>query len=128
VLLVVAMLGKEILAYCFDALTAQTSGVRSAFIHDVLMVLIAVVIVIGARVAGSVLVVALLILPGVTALRPGRSLARVLVISLAVALAGSAAGVVVGARWPDVPTGPAIVLCLFAMFLASLPVGSRRPQ
>jgi ABC-type Mn2+/Zn2+ transport system permease subunit len=125
VLVIVAMLGKEIVAYCFDPLIARTSGVRSDFVHDLLMVLIAVVIVIGARVAGSVLVVALLVLPGVTALRPGRSLPAVLAVSVAVALVGSAAGVLVGLRWPYIPVGPAIVLCLFVQFLASLLVARR---
>jgi len=122
-LLIVAMLGKEIVAYCFDPLTAQTSGVRSGFVHDLLMILIAVVIVIGARVAGSVLIVALLVLPGATALKLGGSLTRVLCTSLAAALVGSTTGVLVGMRWQIVPVGPAIVLSLFLLFLASLLIG-----
>jgi ABC-type Mn2+/Zn2+ transport system permease subunit len=123
VLLIVAMLGKEIVAYCFDPLTAQTSGVRSGFVHDLLMILIAVVIVIGARVAGSVLIVAMLVLPGATALQLGGSMRRVLCTSLVAALIGSTTGVIVGMRWHIVPVGPAIVLSLFVLFLASVLAG-----
>ena len=58
VVVTVALLRKEILAYCFDPLTARTSGVREGFIHYLLMLLLALLIVIGVRVAGSVLVTA----------------------------------------------------------------------
>jgi ABC-type Mn2+/Zn2+ transport system permease subunit len=116
VVLIVAALGKEIAAFAFDPLTAETSGVRVGLIHDLLMVLLAVVIMIGARLAGSVLVVALLVLPGATALMLSRRLGRVVALSVAAALLGTTAGVVVGMTWPIIPTGPAIVLSLFAVF------------
>ena len=64
VLVTVAALFKEILAYAFDPLLARVSGIRSGFIHYLLMVLLALVIVIGMRIAGNVLVTALLVLPG----------------------------------------------------------------
>ena len=44
------------------------SGVSSSFIHYLLILLVALTIVVGALVAGSVLVTALLVLPGATAL------------------------------------------------------------
>lgn len=120
VVIVIALLGKEILAYCFDPLTAQTSGVPTGWIHDLLMVLLAVTIVLGTRVAGSVLVVALLVLPGVTAMLLSRRLGRVIAISIIIALLGAAAGVLISARWPFIPSGPAIVLCLFVQFVLAM--------
>jgi ABC-type Mn2+/Zn2+ transport system permease subunit len=120
VLVVVALLAKEIIAYCFDPLTAQTSGVGTTWIHDLLMVLLAVTIVLGTRVAGSVLVVALLVLPGATALLLSRRLARVIATSIIVALLGAAGGVLMNLRWPFVPAGPAIVLALFGQFLLAM--------
>jgi ABC-type Mn2+/Zn2+ transport system permease subunit len=119
VLAIIWMLGKEIVAYCFDPLTAQTSGVRTNLIHDLLMILLAVVIVIGARVAGSVLVVALLVLPGATALLMSQRLDRVIGTSIAVALIGAIVGVVVSRQWEFIPTGPAIVLALFVQFIVA---------
>jgi len=53
VILTAALLAKEILAYCFDPLTARTSGVREGFVHYLLMFLLALVIVVGVRVAAA---------------------------------------------------------------------------
>jgi manganese/iron transport system permease protein len=117
VLIVIALLAKEIIAYCFDPLTAQTSGVATGLVHDLLMLLLAITIVLGTRLAGSVLVVALLILPGVTALLLSRRLRRVVTIAIGVALIGAAGGVLFTLRWPFVPAGPAMVLVLFVQFV-----------
>lgn len=119
VLLTVAALGKEILAYCFDPQLAETSGVRGAFIHYLLMVLLAAVIVAGVRVVGSVLMTALLVLPGAAAMLLSDRLKTTLVLSMAVALLGAVGGVVISLRWPFVPAGAAIVLLLFAEFLVA---------
>jgi ABC-type Mn2+/Zn2+ transport system permease subunit len=122
VLLIIALLGKEIIAYCFDPLTAQTSGVRTNLIHDLLMILLAIVIVIGARIAGSVLVVALLVLPGATALLMSQRLERVLATSIAVAIISAIIGVLLSRQWVFIPTGPAIVLALFVQFVIAMVV------
>jgi ABC-type Mn2+/Zn2+ transport system permease subunit len=120
VLVIIGLLAKEIIAYCFDPLTAQTSGVRTDLIHDLLMILLALVIVIGARIAGSVLVVALLVLPGATALLVSDRLDRVIVTSIGVAMIGAIVGVVLSRQWSFIPTGPAIVLVLFVQFLIAM--------
>ena len=64
VVAVVMMLKREIVAYCFDPTTAEASGVRVGFIHYLLMVLVTLTIVIGVKLAGNVLVTALLVLAG----------------------------------------------------------------
>jgi ABC-type Mn2+/Zn2+ transport system permease subunit len=117
VLLTIIMLFKEILAYCFDPLTAHTGGVRAGFIHYLLMVLLAVTIVIGVRVAGTVLVTALLVLPGATAMTLSQRLRNVIAISIAANLIGAAAGLGIHGIWPVLPAGPMIVLVLFVVFL-----------
>jgi ABC-type Mn2+/Zn2+ transport system permease subunit len=117
VVVTVAFLGKEILAYCFDPLTAETSGVPARGIHYTLMLLLAVVIVIGVRVAGSVLVTAMLVLPGATALVMSRTLRHVLTISIAVGLVGALAGISINRAWHYLPVGPSIVLVLFVQFV-----------
>ncbi len=114
---VVAFLGKEILAYCFDPLMAQAAGVRIGFIHYLLMILIAVTIMIGIPITGSVLVTALLVLPGVTANLLSRKLNTVILLAIATALLSALVGVTLNATWRFLPTGPAIVLTLFLEFL-----------
>ena len=122
VIFIVAMLGKEILAYCFDPTTAYTSGVRTGFIHYLLMVLIALVIVIGMRVAGSVLMTALLVLPGATAMLLSRRLNVVIAIAIMVSLISAGVGLIINAQWHFLPLGPAIVLALVGEFLLAYAV------
>jgi manganese/iron transport system permease protein len=117
VLLTVAALGKEILAYCFDPQLAETSGVRAGFIHYLLMVLLAAVIVAGVRVVGSVLMTALLVLPGAAAMQMTDRLKAAFTWSIGIAVLGAVGGVLLSHRYPFIPAGAAIVLLLFAQFL-----------
>jgi ABC-type Mn2+/Zn2+ transport system permease subunit len=117
VIIVVSGPWKEIVSYSFDPLLAETSGVRAGFIHYLLMVLLALVIVIGVRVAGSVLITALLVLPATTALLLSNRLGRVVTISTVVGQMGAVGGLAVNGRWSFLPAGPAIVLVLFLVFV-----------
>src|SRR6185436_3878674 len=111
---------------CFDPLMAQASGVRAGAIHYVLMVLLAAVIIVGMPITGSVLVTALLVLPGVTASMLSRRLSTVIAIAVAAGLIGAFAGVWCNATWRFVPIGPAIVLTLFAEFVLAYVLGAVR--
>lgn len=126
VLLTVILLRKEIIAYCFDPLMAQTSGVRADFIHYLLMLLIGLVIVIGVRVTGSVLITALLVLPGASALALSKRLETVAACALVVALVSAVGGLLINRVWNFVPVGPSIVLILFAQFIVAYTVSSMR--
>jgi len=128
VIVIIAVLAKEILAYCFDPTTAYTSGVRAGFIHYLLMVLIALVIVIGMRVAGSVLVTALLVLPGVTAMLLSRKLATVLTIAITTSLIAALIGLLIHEHWRFLPVGPGIVLMLVAEFLIAYVASQTRRE
>jgi manganese/iron transport system permease protein len=123
VVMIVAMLSREIVAYCFDPITAEASGVRVGFIHYLLMILVSMTIVVGVRLAGNVLVTALLVLPGATALALCKKLRSVLIASLVVALVGTLGGLAVHFHWTFLPTGPAIVLLLFAQFMIAFGYG-----
>jgi ABC-type Mn2+/Zn2+ transport system permease subunit len=124
VIAVVAFLGKEIVCYCFDPSLAEASGVPARLIHYLLMILLALIIVVGVRVAGNVLVVALLVLPGATAMQLSDRLRSVITASVLVGLIGTLAGLAVRWQWPALLTGPCIVLALFVIFVASL-IGGR---
>ena len=117
VVVAIAALSKEILAYCFDPLLAAASGVPTTFIHYLLMVLIAVTVIVGMPITGSVLVTALLVLPGVTANLLTQRFNRVLMLAIATALISAVAGVCIHSTWRFIPAGPAIVLTLFVLFL-----------
>jgi ABC-type Mn2+/Zn2+ transport system permease subunit len=110
-------LSKEIIAYCFDPLLARTSGVRTTFIHYLLMAMMALAIVVGIRVVGSVLVTALLVLPAATANMLTRKLSGVMFISLVIALVGAWGGLLISENFRMLPAGSCIVLTMFAEFL-----------
>jgi manganese/iron transport system permease protein len=117
---IIWLLGKEIVAYCFDPATAEASGVRVGLVHYLLILLVTATIVIGSRVVGSVLVTALLVLPGATSLRISKRLAPAIGGAIGLGLVGAIAGVTISHRIEYLPAGPAIVLVLFAGFLLTL--------
>ncbi len=119
-------LKKEILAYCLDPLLAEVSGVRAGAIHYLLIGLIALATIIGMQVVGTLLVTALLVLPGATAQLLSRRLSTVAAISVAVGLAGAISGSIVHRQWHAIPVGPAFVLAMFAIFVAALGVARIR--
>jgi iron/zinc/copper transport system permease protein len=119
VLIVLVGLGKEILFCSFDPEMARASGVRASAIHYVLMLLVTLTIVLGIRIAGSVLVTALLVLPGATALLLSQRLPVVFTIALSTAALGAATGVLAHFANHAAPVGPGIVLAMFAQFVVS---------
>jgi ABC-type Mn2+/Zn2+ transport system permease subunit len=124
----VLLLGKEIVYYCFDPAMAEASGVRTGFIHYLLMLLVAATIIVGSRIVGTVLVTALLVLPGATAGLLTARLRASVVAAVVIAVIGATTGLALNHRWPFVPTGPAMVLALFALFLAALALDKLRPR
>lgn len=119
VLAVLYLLRKEILSYCFDPLVAEVSGVAVGFIHYTLILLLAVVIVAGMGVAGNLLVPALLVLPGATALQLSRRLVPVFIASFVSAIASVLGGIALSWRLGLKP-GATMVLCLLVLFLGAL--------
>lgn len=113
----VILLAKEVVAYCFDPAFAEASGVRVGFVHYLLLILIALTIVVGARVAGSVLIPAMLVLPGTTALLVSRRLGRAVAMATLVALVATCMGIALSVRWQFLPAGPLIVLGMFLFFV-----------
>jgi ABC-type Mn2+/Zn2+ transport system permease subunit len=117
VVVTILCLGKEILFYCMDPDLAEVSGVRAGFVHYLLMLLLAMVIVVGMRLTGYLLITALLVLPGATALVISQRLATVVAISVVVSLVGVLCGLILRAGPARLPSGPAMVLVLVIQFI-----------
>ena len=122
---VMIALRKEILAYCLDPLLAEVSGVRAGAIHYLLIGLIAIATIIGMQIVGTLLVTALLVLPGATAQLVSKRLPVVTIASVLVGIIGAVSGVAINLQWRAVPIGPAFVLVMFGVFLAALAIGPR---
>lgn len=106
---------KEWRYFLFDEEMAAISGVPTAFLHYLLLALLALTIVMSIKIVGIVLVTACLVIPGATGLLLGRQLRDVIVVAQAVSIVSVLAGL-----WAShgfaIPTGATIVLAQFACF------------
>ena len=96
----VLLLYKELKIATFDPELANTLGIRATWVHYALMVMVAVTTVANFEAVGSILVIAMLIVPGVTAHLLTDRLGMMHVISLLVAIACAVLGHVLAAFGP----------------------------
>lgn len=120
------LLHRPLILVAFDEGAARVAGFRPQLYDLALMVLALAVVLIGLRVVGLILIVALLITPAAAARLWTH---RVGVMALIAALIGGASGWVgaaLSASLPDLPTGPTIVLLAFTALIVSIPLTLRR--
>lgn len=120
-------LRRPMLFWAFDEPVAIASGVRAGMMRTVLHLLLALAIVLTMRLAGVILATAMLVLPGAAALRLSRSLVRVMVCSLGLALAGVLGGLVVSIEL-DLPPGACIVFVQMAILSVATLWSRIRPR
>lgn len=97
---IVILLFKELRLSSFDPSLANTLGFSSGFIHYLLMTMVAVTTVAAFESVGSIIVIAMLIVPAATALLITRKLVPVIVIACAVGAASSWVGHYMAIRVP----------------------------
>ena len=124
VIAVGALLFKELLMFAFDETNSAAFGVPTGWMYYLSIMLLALVVVVSMRLVGFVLVSAMLVLPGATALQMSRRLSAVLALSVAVGLIGTLGGLVLNIELPTLSPGACIVMLLCVMF-ALVSVGQR---
>ena len=119
VLLLVKLFYKELLFFTFDKLGAQAQGFPVNALHYGLMAAITLTIVASMQTVGVVLVISLLVGPGITAYLLVKELHHIMGIG---AIIGVIAGVIgiYSSYYLNIPSGPAIVLVIFGLFLLAL--------
>lgn len=115
----VAIFFKEFRALSFDHDYAQSLGWNTTALDFLLMSMVSLAVVAGLPMVGVVMVAALTILPAVSARMWTHRLSTMLLIAAAVGVVGAAAGVMISAERPQMPTGPVVILCMGVLFLAS---------
>jgi zinc transport system permease protein len=116
------------LAYAsFDPELAALSGVRVAFVEQVLMALVAVVVVAGLRSVGVILVSAVIVLPAATAHLLAERPLWIAAVSVILAVGASVLGLFVS-YYLDLAAGATIVVLLGVAFFLALAGSSRRPS
>jgi manganese/iron transport system permease protein len=118
---------RDLLLYCFDPRHARAVGLRVEWLHYGLLVLLSLTIVASLKAVGVILVVAMLVAPGATALLVTRRFDRMLVVAAAVAIASSVLGTIASFHING-STGPCIVLIQAGFFLLALLRYQLRPR
>jgi ABC-type Mn2+/Zn2+ transport system permease subunit len=124
VLLVVAVLWKELLYATFDPLAAAASGIPVARLEYVFIALVAVTIVVSLQAVGIVLVVAMLVTPAATAQLVTNRFSRMMLVAVLVGSGSAVVGLYLS-FWFDVASGATIVLVQTALFAAALLLGPK---
>ncbi len=126
--LTVAVIGvkwRDFLLHAFDPAQARAVGLRVHLLHYGLLALISLTIVGALQAVGIILSVAMLIAPGAIAFLLTRRFSTMLVLAVAIAVAGSLLGVYLSFFIDSAPA-PTIVLLLAAAFVAAFIHSSRR--
>jgi zinc transport system permease protein len=114
---VVAVFYKELLSITFDEEASRLMGVPVGMLSTMLNVLVAVTIVLSIKVVGMILVAALLVLPGLTALQLKMGFRDTAISAMLLAVVSVVVGVFASALF-NVATSGVIVFTLVAVFLA----------
>lgn len=106
---------NRIFAVTFDENFAQATGTRADLYNMLIALLTALVIVIGMRMMGSLLISSLIVFPAVTSMRLCRTFRSVMISSAVLSVACLIAGLIISYVYAA-PTGASIVICNIAMF------------
>ncbi len=131
VLVILAIFGRELFAVSLDPDIAQVQGIKVRVMSTLMAVLAAIVVVVGMRVVGLLLVSAIMIVPVAAAQQLTRSFRSTAVIAVIIGLIASITGLA-GSFYIEVPPGPAIVILALACFavlaLIAVPIRRRRKE
>jgi manganese transport system permease protein len=119
VFFVVAAFYNEFVYTTLDEEMARINGVNTTLINILQLCLVSLVIDIGMRMVGGLMITALTILPGATANMLSRKFHHVLIYSFIIGTLGIGAGITLAANKPfsRFISGPILVLTLFLIFL-----------
>ncbi|CDZ63297.1 metal ABC transporter permease [Neorhizobium galegae] len=116
---------KDFLLHAFDPAQARAVGLRVNFLHYGLLALISLTIVGALQAVGIILSIAMLIAPGAIAFLLTRKFSTMLILSIAIAVAGSFAGVYLSFFIDSAPA-PTIVLLLAIGFVLAFIHATRK--
>lgn len=115
VLLVIIFLYHDLFSATFDEEYARVSGVKIERLNFILTSLTAITVVLAIKIAGIMLVSALLILPAVTALQVARGFKAAIITAAAIAIFSVLIGISLS-FYANLPAGATVVLVNLALF------------
>jgi manganese/iron transport system permease protein len=106
---------KELLLYTFDSLGAKAQGMPIQLYYIGLVTAITLTVVASLQTVGSLLVIAMLVGPAVTAYLLVKELHQMMILGSILGAISSTIGMYTS-YYKDIPSGPAIVLVVFTFF------------
>jgi zinc transport system permease protein len=119
VVAVTVVIWRPLLSLTVHPELARVEGVRPLPVRLAFIVILALSVAIGMRLAGVLLVVSLLIIPAAAARRLSRGPEVMALTATAIGILSVLGGLAGSWQW-DLPTGPAIVACAALIFLLAL--------
>lgn len=118
-LVTLLLFSKELYFIAYDEEVAKVSGIKVKLLNFLLVSVVAIIIALSIRVVGSLLIGALMVIPTISALQFKVGFLKTITISLVVALLSVGVGMTLSFYF-SLPSGATIVLCVLAIFVASL--------
>lgn len=120
VILLFVLFKNRIFAVTFDAPFAKSAGVHVGLYNLLLSLLIAITVVVGMRIVGTMLISSLIIFPALAAMQIAESFRGVLILSAVFSVGSFLLGLLCSLT---LPAGAMIVLCNLAVLLVCTLVG-----
>lgn len=133
VLVILALLGKELVLRAFDPEGTAARGYRVLLLDLVLNLLVALVVVAAVRAVGTVLVIALLVVPGAAARLLSDRLATIVVLAAGIGALGGWLGLVASyeasvGHGLRLASGATVVLVLVVLYALAATAGAARDR
>lgn len=122
VIILYVLFYKRIFAVTFDESFSKATGIKTGIYNGLIAILTAVVIVVGMRLMGALLISGLIIFPSLSAMRICKSYRGVTVFSAAISVISFIIGLFITFYLP-VPTGACIVITNLAAFIICTIIG-----
>ena len=119
VLVLIGLFYRELLFYTFDKTGAEASGLPVNLLNFGLMAGITLTLIVGMQIVGVILVVSLMVGPAITAFLLVKELHLMMIIGAGLGVVSSVSGMY-SSYYLDLPSGPAIALVVFGLFLLAL--------
>ncbi|MEM7476198.1 MAG: iron chelate uptake ABC transporter family permease subunit [Planctomycetota bacterium] len=126
VFIAIVLVGKELKILCFDSELAASQGWPVMFLDTLLILLVVVVTMVGLQAVGTILVIALLVVPASSARFWTDGLTKMLFISSGLGALSCAIGTMLSATFAKMPSGATIVIVSCFFFAFSFCWGAKR--
>ena len=122
VVFITVLFYHDLFAITFDEDYAQVSGIKVKAVNKILIVLTSLIVVLGIKIVGTMLVSSLIILPAISALQIVRSFRATIALAGAFAVASVVIGIF-ASYVLNYPSGATIVMVNFIFFICSFLLG-----